>query len=89
MPVIAITPEELEVFIRAIQSFIQAQHEASASLQGAFNALGETWKDSKKDQFESSFQELLGILGSFKEEAEEQIRYLYHVISILEPYGSL
>ncbi|WP_163533311.1 hypothetical protein [Helicobacter suis] len=89
MGAIDITPEELHVFIGEIRRFIEAQHEASARLQGAFNTLGETWRDDKKDQFESSFQDLLKILAHFEGEAEEQINHLNHVISILEPYGNL
>jgi uncharacterized protein YukE len=79
-------PDELETFAHSLQSFIDQINEATAQLNQRFGALGETWQDAKRAQFEEQFQELLRQQVAFEANATEQIPQLRALAAKLRDY---
>ena len=66
-------PDDLETFAISLQLFIDQINESTGQLKQQFGALGETWQDANRAQFEEQFQELLRQLVAFEANATEQI----------------
>lgn len=79
-------PDELDAFAHSLQSYLDQINEATAQLSQKFGALGETWQDAKRSQFEEQFQELLRQLAAFDASASEQIPHLRAMAAKLRDY---
>ena len=79
-------PDELERFAHALQQFVDSLGDATANLNGAFAALGDTWQDEKRAQFEEEYQMLIQQLRQFDANASEQIPYLIALAARLRDY---
>lgn len=79
-------PEELRAFASQLQQFIENLQSESASLSGAFSALGDTWQDEKRFAFEEEYQTLMGQMTAFQEACGEHIPHLLSLADRLEEY---
>lgn len=79
-------PDELERFAHALQQFIDSLNDATANLNGAFAALGDTWQDEKRAHFEEEYHALVQQLKQFDVNASEQIPYLAALAARLRDY---
>lgn len=69
-------PEDIVTFSDALESYLNTISEETDRLNAAFQQLGETWQDQQRQSFEETYQQLLGALSNFKENASEQIPHL-------------
>jgi uncharacterized protein YukE len=79
-------PDELERFAHSLQQFVDSLNDAAGSLNGAFAALGDTWQDEKRIQFEEEYGALVHQLRQFDTNASEQIPYLTALAARLRDY---
>jgi uncharacterized protein YukE len=79
-------PDELERFARALQQFVDSLNDAVKGLDGAFAALGDTWQDEKRAQFEEEYRALVQHLRQFDAKASEQIPHLMALAARLRDY---
>ena len=79
-------PEELERFAQALQQFIDSLNDAMGNLNGSFSALGDTWQDEKRLQFEEDYNALVQQLQQFNVNAIEQVPYLATLATRLRDY---
>ncbi len=79
-------PEELERFAHALQHFIDTLQDAVSGLNGAFEHLGDTWRDEKRAAFEEEYNALVQQLRQFDANASEQIPYLIGLAARLQDY---
>jgi uncharacterized protein YukE len=79
-------PDELERFAHSLQRFVESLNDAVGNLNGAFAALGDTWQDQKRAQFEEEYHALLQQLRQFDANASEQIPYLTALAARLREY---
>ena len=86
MPQAVGDPDELERFARALQQFVDSLNDAVGNLNGAFAALGDTWKDEKRARFEEEYNALVQQLKKFDANASEQIPYLVALAARLRDY---
>ena len=86
MAQVNINPDELEQFIRELHNYLEILQNATGRLNHSFETLGGTWQDSKRAQFEETYRELLQVLRTFENNANEQIPYLKKLVSIQRDY---
>ncbi len=86
MPQAVGDPDELERFAHSLQQFVDSLNDAVGSLNGAFAALGDTWQDEKRVQFEEEYHMLVQQLRQFDTNASEQIPYLTALAARLRDY---
>jgi len=79
-------PDGLERFVHSLQIFLDALNDAVANLNGVFAALGDTWQDEKRVQFEEEYNALVQQLRQFDANASEQIPYLATLAARLRDY---
>ena len=79
-------PDELERFAQALSHFIDTLNEAVSGLNQEFSALGDTWQDEKRAQFEEEHSQLLQQISVFQSSAAEQVHYLLALASRLRDY---
>jgi uncharacterized protein YukE len=79
-------PEELERFAHSLRQFVDSLNDAVGNLNGAFAALGDTWQDEKRAQFEEEYRALVQQLRQFDSIASEQIPYLTALGARLRDY---
>jgi len=79
-------PDDLERFASSLQMFLDALNDATANLNNAFAALGDTWQDEKRAQFEEEYKALVQQLRQFDANASEQIPYLMTLAARLRDY---
>ena len=79
-------PDELDRFANSLTQFIDTLESAVESLNGSFNALGETWRDEKRVRFEEEYYALQQHLNHFKDNASEHVAYLHALASRLRDY---
>jgi len=79
-------PEKLERFALSLVGFIDNLDVALSQLNQEFEALGETWQDEKRAQFEEEYDSLLQQLTSFRENTEDQVPHLQALASRLRDY---
>jgi len=89
MAQIHINPDELEQFVRELHNYLETIENATSRLNHSFEALGGTWQDNKRAQFEETYRELIHVLNTFANNANEQIPYLNKLISVQRDYESL
>ncbi len=56
------------------------------STAAAFSALGDTWQDEKRAQFEEVFSDLCGCIQRLRDACDDQVPYLHTLASRLEDY---
>lgn len=86
MAQIHINPDELEQFVYELQNYLETLQNATGRLNHSFETLGATWQDQKRVQFEETYRELIQVLRTFENNANEQIPYLKRLISIQRDY---
>ena len=86
MAQVNINPDELEQFIYELYNYLEALQNATGRLNHSFETLSGTWQDSKRVQFEETYRELLQVLRTFENNANEQIPYLKKFVSIQRNY---
>lgn len=82
------TPEELDRFTGALESYLNTVESETDRLKAVFGELGDSWQDQQRQSFEEKFQQLINALSSFKRDAEEQIPYLRQIAEDLRTYLS-
>lgn len=80
------TPEELDRFTGTLESYLNTVESETDRLKAAFSELGDSWQDQQRQSFEEKFQQLISILSSFKQDAEEQIPHLRQMAEDLRIY---
>ena len=78
--------QELYLFANALQNYLDRVMEETGQLDAAFNQLGDTWQDAKRNEFEENFRQLRGMLNSFCDQASQQIPHLNQLAKHLEDY---
>ncbi len=86
MAQVNINPDELEQFVYELHNYLEALQNATGRLNHSFETLSGTWQDSKRVQFEETYRELLQVLRTFENNANEQIPYLKKLVSIQRDY---
>jgi len=86
MAQIHINPDELEQFVHELHNYLETLQNATGRLNHSFETLGATWQDPKRAQFEETYRELIQVLRTFENNANEQIPYLKRLISIQRDY---
>ena len=86
MAQVNINPDELEQFVYELHNYLEALQNATGRLNHSFVTLSGTWQDSKRVQFEETYRELLQVLRTFENNANEQIPYLKKLVSIQRNY---
>ncbi|GIW92902.1 MAG: hypothetical protein KatS3mg110_0943 [Pirellulaceae bacterium] len=79
-------PDELNRFAHALQLFVDSLNDAVGNLDRAFAALGDTWQDQKRAEFEEEYNALVQQLRQFEANASEQIAYLGVLAARLQDY---
>lgn len=79
-------PDELDRFAQSLSRFIESLNDAVNYLNHDFSALGETWRDEKRTQFEEDYSCLLQQISNFESNATEQVPYLHTLASRLRVY---
>lgn len=79
-------PDDMVNFSNALESYLNTIEEETNRLNAAFGQLGETWQDQQRQSFEEKYQQLLGALSNFKENASEQIPHLRRMAEDLKTY---
>lgn len=86
MPMAIANPEELIQFANTLEQYLRTIDEETGKLSGAFETLGESWRDEKRAQFEQIYHQLLGALSAFRQNSSEQIPYLRVMAEDLKTY---
>ena len=79
-------PDELERFAHSLQQSVNSLNDTVSNLNGAFAALGETWQDEKRAQFEEDYNALVQQLKQFDANASEQVKHLNALAARLRDY---
>lgn len=79
-------PDDIVNFSNALESYLNTIGEETGRLNAAFRQLGDTWQDQQRQTFEENYQQLLGVLSSFRESASEQIPHLRTMAEDLRTY---
>ena len=79
-------PDELDRFAQSLSQFIESLNDAVNHLNHDFNALGDTWQDEKRAQFEDDYSSLIQQISCFESNAIEQVPYLHALASRLRDY---
>jgi len=88
MAQVHINPDELEQFVYELHNYLETLQKATSRLNHSFETVGSTWRDRKRAQFEETYRELIQMLRTFENNANEQIPYLRKLISIQREYES-
>lgn len=78
--------EEIMNFANFLEEYITTVDEETGKLNSAFQQLGESWQDQKREAFEKVFEELMAALSNFKEQSSEQVPYLRELSERLKAY---
>jgi len=79
-------PDELEKFANALAQFRANINEAIGGLNQNFVALGDTWQDEKRAEFEGNLDSLNQQIGLFDQCSEENEAYLHELAARLREY---
>lgn len=81
-------PDALREFasrLAACEENIEGELSATSA---AFFALGDTWNDAKRAEFEESFRELCECIRRFSEACNEQVPHLHRLADRLDEFNS-
>ena len=73
---VVVDPEEIDVFISEIKTFLENLSSSSNRLNHSFETLANSWQDRKRSEFEEQYRELLQVLKHFENSSEEKIQHL-------------
>lgn len=79
-------PDDMVNFSNVLESYLNTIGEETERLNAAFGQLGETWQDQQRQSFEENYNQLLGVLSNFKQNASEQIPHLRTMAEDLRTY---
>jgi len=80
------SPEELHSFAGRLSQCAENVGGEVEATSAAFNALSDTWRDEKRDQFEEVFTDLCNCIRRFRDVCDEQVPYLHSLAARLEDY---
>lgn len=81
-----VNPDELRRFAHALQQFNNDLQTSSKSILGASRRLGDTWRDSKYQQFFKEFEQTNHIIDRFLLISKEFLPYLLKEAEIIDEY---
>lgn len=87
MPQVHANPDDIRDFANRLQACGEAIEEEITSTSAAFAALGDTWDDAKRVEFEDSFEELKACIQRFSASCDEQVPYLLRLAEHLDEFN--
>ncbi|MBX3002229.1 MAG: WXG100 family type VII secretion target [Caldilineaceae bacterium] len=75
-PQVYASPEDLERFAQQLKQFNTQLRDTTASLNGQFNRLGDTWRDQEHAKFAQEYEQTMRVLQQFIRSADQQIPFL-------------
>ena len=76
MSQVFVNPEEIDLFIGEIKTFLDSLESSTSRLNMAFENLSTSWQDRKRAEFKEQYRELLRVLKVFENSSEENIAHL-------------
>lgn len=81
-------PDEIRDFAARLQVCDENISDELSATAAAFAALGDTWNDAKRAEFEESFEELKDCIGRFSASCAEQVPHLIRLADHLDEFNS-
>ena len=81
-------PDDLRSFASRLQACGEAIEEEATATSAAFAALGDTWNDAKRVEFEEDFEELCECIRRFTTACDEHVPHLYRLADHLDDYDN-
>ncbi len=81
-------PDEIRNFAARLQACGENISEEISATSAAFAALGDTWNDAKRSEFEDSFEELKACIQRFSAACDEQVPHLCRLADHLDEFNS-
>ena len=81
-----VDPAELRRFALSLKHFTGELHSQSATVQGMFSALADTWRDQEHEKFAQEFTQTVQVLSHFLGTAETHIPFLLRKAERIEEY---
>lgn len=81
-------PEELREFAARLQACGENIAEEADATTAAFAALGDTWNDAKRAEFEDAFEELRECVRRFTDACDEHVPYLRRLADHLDDFNN-
>ena len=81
-------PDEIRNFAARLMACGENISEEIADTSAAFAALGDTWNDAKRAEFEDSFEELKACIQRFAAACDEQVPHLRRLADHLDEFNS-
>ena len=81
-------PDDLREFASRLQACGESIAEEASATSAAFTALGDTWNDAKRAEFEESFNELLECVRRFTASCDDQVPYLRRLADHLDDFNN-
>ena len=81
-------PDDLREFASRLQACGETIAEEASATSAAFAALGDTWNDAKRAEFEESFNELLECVRRFTASCDDQVPYLRRLADHLDDFNN-
>ena len=81
-------PDDLRSFASRLQTCEETIEDEATATSAAFAALGDTWNDAKRVEFEEAFDELRECIRRFTAACDENVPYLYRLADRLDDYAN-
>ena len=81
-------PDEIRDFAAQLRSCGDNISEEIAAASAAFAALGDTWNDAKRTEFEDAFNDLKACIQRFSSACDEQVPHLIRLADRLDEFNS-
>ena len=81
-------PDEIRNFAARLQACGDSISEEISDTSAAFAALGDTWNDAKRSEFEDAFAELKACIQRFSAACDEQIPHLRRLADRLDEFNT-
>ncbi len=81
-------PDEIRDFAARLQACDENISDELSATAAAFAALGDTWNDAKRAEFEESFEELKDCIGRFSASCAEQVPHLIRLADHLDEFNA-
>ena len=81
-------PDEIRSFAARLQACGDNISEEISDTSAAFAALGDTWNDAKRSEFEDAFAELEACIQRFAAACDEQVPCLRRLADHLDEFNS-
>ncbi len=79
-------PEEIMNFAQRLKVFNDLVENNTSQLKGAFNKLGETWKDQEHHKFAAEFEHTMRVIDKFLQISKQHGPFLYRKAKALKEY---